>query len=135
MADPFSIAAGIAGVVSLSLQLVQSSRKLSEILKSITDLPDKVESMILELEILSDVLQQVGNASVVEKKVTQQLQKLSKLLQSLLDDTQIYICRTKNKVSWQAIKATMRKDEIVRLYQRMTRCRRLLQMLDEMNFQ
>ena len=53
MADPFSIAAGVAGVVSLSLQLVQSSRNLLGILQSIKDLPDEVESMVMELDILS----------------------------------------------------------------------------------
>ena len=135
MADPFSIAAGIAGVVSLSLQLIQSSRKLSGILKSIKDLPDEVESMVMELEILSDVLQQDGNASVAGKKATQQLQKLSKLLQSLLDDTQVYISRTNHKVSWKVIKATMRKDEINQPYQRMAHCLRLLQMVNKMDFQ
>ena len=135
MADPFSIAAGVAGVVSLSLQLVQSSRKLSGILKSIKDLPDEVDSMVIELEILSDVLQQDLNASVAGKKATQQLQKLSKLLQSLLDDTQIYISRTKHKLSWKSINATMRKDEINQLYQPMSRCLRLLQMVNQMDFQ
>ena len=135
MADPFSIAAGVAGVVSLSLQLVQSSRKLSRILKSIKDLPDEVESMVVELEILSDALQQDSNASVAGRKATQQLQKLLKLLQSLLADTQAYISRTKHKGSWNAIKATMRKDEINQLYQRMARCLRLLQMVNQMDFQ
>ena len=135
MADPFSIAVGVAGVVSLSLQLVQRSRKLSGILKSIVDLPDEVESMLIELDILSDVLQQGGDASVAGKKAKQQLQRLSKLLQSLLDDTQTYISRTKHKVSWKAIKATMRKDETNQLYQRMERCLRLLQLVNQMDFQ
>ena len=135
MADPFSIAAGVAGVVSLSLQLVQSSRNLLGILQSIKDLPDDVESMVMELEILSDLLQQDCIASMTGKKAVQQLQKLSKLLQSLLDDTQIYISRTKHKVSWKAVKATMRKDEINQLYQRMARCLRLLQIVNQMDFQ
>ncbi len=135
MADPFSIAASVAGVVSLSLQLVQSSRKLSGILKSIKDLPNEVESMVIELEILSEVLQQDGSTSVAGKKATQQLQKLSRLLQSLLDDTQTYINRTKHKVSWKAIKATMKKDEINQLYQRMARCLRLLQVVNQIDFQ
>ena len=135
MADPFSIAAGVAGVVSLSLQLAQSSRKLSRILKSIKDLPDEVESMAMELEILSDALQQDCNASVAGRKATQQHQKLSKLLQSLLDDTQTYISRTKQQVSWKAIKDTMRRDEIDQLHQRMARCLRLLQMVNQMDFQ
>ena len=95
MADPLSIVAGVAGVVSLSLQLVQSSRKLSGNLKSMRDLPDEVESMVMELAIPSDILQQDFNVSVAGEKATQQLQKLSKLLQSLLDDTQIYISRTR----------------------------------------
>ena len=135
MADPFSIAAGVAGAISLSLQLVQTSRKLSRILKSIKDLPDEVESMVMELEILSDALQQDCNASVAGRKATQQIQKLSKLLQSLLDDTQLYISRTKQRVSWKAIRATMRKKEINQLYQRMTRCLRLLQIVNQIDFQ
>ena len=135
MADPFSIAAGVAGVVSLSLQLVQISRKLSRILKSIKDLPDEVEGMVMELEILSEALQQDCNASVAGLKATHQLQKLSKLLQSLLDDTQTYISRTKHKVSWDAIRDTMRRDEADQLYQRMARCLRLLQMVNQMDFQ
>ena len=135
MADPFSIAAGVAGVVSLSLQLVQTSRKLSRVLKSIKDLPDEVEAMVMELEILSDALRQDCNASVAGRKATQQLQKLSKRLQSLLNDTQTYISRTKHKVCWKAIKATMRKDEIDQLYQRMARCLRLLQVVNQMDFQ
>ena len=135
MADPFSIAAGVAGVVSLSLQLVQSSRKLSSILTSIKDLPDEVESMVMELEILSDALQQDCNALAAGRKATQQLQKLSRLLQSLLDDTQTDISRTKQTFSWKAIKATMRKYEINQLHQRMARCLRLLQMVNQMDFQ
>lgn len=135
MTDPFSVAAGVGGVVALSLQLVQSSRKLSGILKSIVDLPDEVESMTTELEILSDVLQHGGDASVAGKKATQQLKRLSRLLQSLLDDTQTYISRTKHKISWEVIKATMKRDEIDQLYQRMERCQRLLQMVNQMDSQ
>ena len=135
MADPFSIAASVAGVVSLSLQLVQSSRKLLGILKSIKDLPNEVENMVIELEILSEILQQDGNTSVAGKKAIQQLQKLSKLLQSLLDDTQTYINRTKHKFSWKAIKATLKKDEFSQLSQRMARCLRLLQIVNHIEFQ
>ena len=135
MADPFSVAAGVAGVVSLSLQLVQTSRKISRILKSVKDLPDEVEGMAMELEFLSDALQRDCNASVAGKKATQQLQKLSKLLQSLLDDIQTYTSRTKQKFSWKAIEATMRNDEINQLYQRMARCLRLLQMVNQIDFQ
>ena len=135
MADPLSIAAGVAGVVSLSLQLVQVSRKLSGILKSIKDLPDEVESMVTELDILSEILQSDGSASVAGKEATQQLQKLLMLLQSLVNDSQLYLSRTKHKFSWKAVKATMRKDEINQLHQRMARCLRLLQMVNQMDFQ
>ena len=135
MADPFSIAAGVVGVISLSMQLVQTSRKLSGILKSIKDLPDEVDTKGMELEMLSDILQQDRDASVAGKKATQHLQKLSKLLKSLLDDIQNYISRTKHKVSWKAIKATMRKDAIDQLFRRMTRCLRLLQMVNQVDFQ
>ena len=105
------------------------------ILQSIKDLPDEVESMVMELEILSDLLQQDSNASITGKKAIQQLQKLLKLPQSLLKDTRIYISRTKHKVSWKSVKATMRKDEINQLYQQIARCLRLLQMVNQMDIQ
>ena len=46
MADPFSIAAAVVGVVWLSMQLVEKAHKLSGILKSIKDFPDEVKSMV-----------------------------------------------------------------------------------------
>ena len=57
MADPFSIAAGVIGVVSLSMLLVEKAHKLSGILKSIKDFPDEVKSIVKGLETLTETLE------------------------------------------------------------------------------
>lgn len=53
MAEIFAAVASGAGLVSLSIQLLESSRKLKELYSNSRDAPDTVENLCFELETLS----------------------------------------------------------------------------------
>ena len=135
MAELFGIAAGVAGFAALSIPLAEQAHKLSSLLLSIKDLPADLESMAIELEILTEALKLHNGTSAAAEKARVQLKNLSLLLQSLLDEAEKYVARAKHRYSWKAIRAVMKKDERDHISQHITRTLTLLQINNQMDFQ
>ena len=63
MAEVFGIAAGAIGVVSLSIQLAESLRKVKGFYAAVKNAPTQVEELIEEIEIMQDILSDLESGS------------------------------------------------------------------------
>ncbi|KUJ08813.1 uncharacterized protein LY89DRAFT_599289, partial [Mollisia scopiformis] len=61
MAEAFGIAAGVIGVVSLSIQLADGVQKACDFCESIEDGPEDIERISAELRLLSNCLQLISH--------------------------------------------------------------------------
>jgi len=63
MAEPFGVAAGVIGVVSLSIQLAESLQKVKGFYAAVNNAPLQIEELIEEIEIMQDILSDLESGS------------------------------------------------------------------------
>lgn len=143
MAEVFGVGAGVVGVVSLTVQLYDQSRKVATFLKSVKGFPDEIQGMLEQLETLMSTLARARSLFPKDSKaslklgnqVTRDCQELTSLLRKLHDNIQQCASRAKSRLYWRSIKAAMRKDEIKQMSSRIRRACTLLQTVNQVEFQ
>ena len=131
-----AVAAGIVGVGSLTIQLLDQAQKLRKRLKSIKDLPAGIQDMLEELQLLALILrrhQATGTECVFSHQQWsfRRCESLLRLLQGLVEDV-YYQCDCKgHTLSWFTFRASRRKEEIDKILGRTQRAVSLLRMVNQ----
>ena len=109
-------------VVSLALQLAQSTNKLYEFWASVKDAPDAIQDMTNDLELLSSVLSHIAleaQSSTPDDITTAVLKNCSVKLQSLtlqVDKLEPdFVSRSSTVRKWRAIKVVLKSGRLEKL--------------------
>ena len=133
MAELLGVVAGGAGLASLTIQLAEKAVKLSDLLKSVEELPSYVQEAQVHLHYLEQNARNCGalcSAGLGEDASGSGLDDLCRdlavRLQRLLNELGSKMRQTSHKYSWGSMRIAMKKDEIKDLVQRVQRAHTLL---------
>jgi hypothetical protein len=118
--DGLSAAASVAGVVSLSLQLVEGIKKLHDFLNKVADAPQDIQDTVKELRLLTTFLDRLAEEEEkhpLDPLAVEALQGCNKKVAALLAILERYQpsfshTSTRRVRTWSSFKATLQKDRL-----------------------
>ena len=126
--DPLSVAAGVAGLVSLTFEISQT---VSHYYKAVKDAPNSIQEIQQELSLMHSTLQQLDNllrgphmnkssfsqSSVLTTAVTSCIQTIREISAKLAQPKQDRLSRTKEALKWPfSEKEVQKRLEALRRY-------------------
>ncbi len=119
--DGLSVAASGIAVVSVAVQLAESSKKLRDFWKSIKEAPEDIRAISVDLEILSNVLIQIANETQHVEPDATLIAALSgccvkvKILTTILNEIEPGFASTSARVrKWTAFQAVLKRGELIK---------------------
>jgi hypothetical protein len=120
--DGVSAAASITGIISITIQLADSIKKLYNFLADVADAPEEIKETVQELRLVSKFLERIreneSNQSldpIAVEALENCNRKVNKLLNVLHQWESSYTSGSHRVRTWSSFKATFKKDKVDRL--------------------
>lgn len=135
-------AASTIAIVSLALQLANSTKKLYEFWNSIKDAPDDIRGISTDLEFLSSILQQIGLEAQYQAQYqppdpgTQTalrfcVEKINAIGSLITDIEPDFASTSLRKRKWSAVKAVVRQKDYQKCQESLNRMKTTLLLVQQ----